>query len=277
MNLPEPTFGPVNSMGNYKYVIILAMEQGKLLWCRQKKKTTWELPGGHIEPGETPFEAAKRELFEETGAEGFDIRPIFDYRVEVPGVVFLAKITWRGSIPQSEMEEVRPSAEIPGEWSWPQIQPKILGHYRELFEGAPLCTFASVNSMGHYRFAVVLAKEGGKFLWCRQKGKTTWEIPGGHIEPGETPEQAARRELWEESGAGEFTLIPLCGYRAGDETGSAAGAVFVAQVEALGPLPPLEMAETALFSALPRELTYPGITPVLWRRAREYFPGVGEA
>jgi len=53
--------------------------------------------------------------------------------------------------------------------------------------------------------------------------------------------------------------------------------VFVAQVEALGPLPPLEMAETALFSALPRELTYPGITPVLWRRAREYFPGVGEA
>ena len=105
----------------------------------------------------------------------------------------------------------------------------------------------------------------------------TFALEGGHIEPGETPEQAARRELWEESGAGEFTLIPLCGYRAGDETGSAAGAVFVAQVEALGPLPPLEMAETALFSALPRELTYPGITPVLWRRAREYFPGVGEA
>ena len=101
--------------------------------------------------------------------------------------------------------------------------------------------------------------------------------PGRPHRAGETPEQAARRELWEESGAGEFTLIPLCGYRAGDETGSAAGAVFVAQVEALGPLPPLEMAETALFSALPRELTYPGITPVLWRRAREYFPGVGEA
>ena len=40
---------------------------------------TWEIPGGHIEPGESPEEAARRELFEETGAAEFTIRPIFDY------------------------------------------------------------------------------------------------------------------------------------------------------------------------------------------------------
>ena len=45
----------------------------------------------------------------------------------------------------------------------------------------PFCTFAPVNSMGNYKYAVILAREGGKFLWCRQKGKTTWEIPGGLI------------------------------------------------------------------------------------------------
>lgn len=33
MNLPEPSFGPVNSMGNYRYAVILAKEGGKFLWC----------------------------------------------------------------------------------------------------------------------------------------------------------------------------------------------------------------------------------------------------
>lgn len=129
-------FFPLNSRKDYRYAVILARMGRALLWCRQKGKKTWELPGGHIEAEETPLDAAKRELFEETGAAEFSIRPVFDYASGgAAGVVYLAEVQKLGPLPESEMEEVRAAGEIPGVWSWPAIQPEILRHYRELFEG----------------------------------------------------------------------------------------------------------------------------------------------
>ena len=46
--------------------------------------------------------------------------------------------------------------------------------------------------------AMVLAFSGDTMLQTRLSARG-WDIPGGHIERGETPEEAARREVYEET------------------------------------------------------------------------------
>lgn len=130
------------------------------------------------------------------------------------------------------------------------------------------CKTYEINTLQQYKYVVVLSRYNGKILLSRHKNRTTWETQGGHIEKGETPLQAARRELYEESGAAEFDIKPLCDYWAGNpETNQGAnGMVFVADIRKLSAIPESEMAEVKEFDALPEHLTYPAITPVLFAR-----------
>ncbi len=132
-----------------------------------------------------------------------------------------------------------------------------------------------IGALAQYKYVVIFARYQGKWLFCRHKQRATIETAGGHIEPGETPLDAAKRELWEETGAVRAEVAPLFDYAAEDAMSGASGAVFLAEIEALGELPKqFEMAGRQFFDRLPDEdekdiWTYPAITPVLIRKLRE--------
>lgn len=117
----------------HKYAVIIARHEGRLLWCRHRERSTWEIPGGHIEPGESALEAADRELREETAATRFTLRPICWYSAyrdgDQPhslGLLCLADVTSMETELHSEIAEVRPHDAVPEALTYPDIQPYLL-------------------------------------------------------------------------------------------------------------------------------------------------------
>lgn len=62
------------------------------------------------------------------------------------------------------------------------------------------------------KFAVIISKTNGKWVFCKHRERDTYEVPGGHRENGEDILATARRELREETGAVDFTIKPICVY-----------------------------------------------------------------
>ena len=121
------------------------------------------------------------------------------------------------------------------------------------------------------KFAVILARSGGKWVLCKHRERTTLEVPGGHREPGEDIETTARRELREETGAAAFTLRPVCIYamvRDG-EPGESCGMLYAAGITAFDPELHSEIERTVLLDSLAQvDWTYPDIQPRLLEEAR---------
>ena len=62
------------------------------------------------------------------------------------------------------------------------------------------------------KFAVIIAKTNGKWVFCKHRDRDTYEVPGGHREDGEEILETAKRELKEETGAVTFDITPICIY-----------------------------------------------------------------
>ena len=82
------------------------------------------------------------------------------------------------------------------------------------------------------RFAVVLARHPRGVVLVYSVYRKVWELPGGLIDPGETPRQAAAREFAEETGgeAGELEWLGLVEVNDG---GTHFGAVYRCAVRSL--------------------------------------------
>lgn len=126
-----------------------------------------------------------------------------------------------------------------------------------------------LETFPEYKYVVIFSRWQGKWLLSRHRQRQTWETQGGHVEEGETPLMAAKRELYEESGATAFTIRPICDYWAGSRCGSAVGVVFLAEIAELGELPESEMAEVHAFDTFPENVTYPFITFTLLERVSQ--------
>ncbi|MDD3212618.1 MAG: NUDIX domain-containing protein [Eubacteriales bacterium] len=116
-----------------------------------------------------------------------------------------------------------------------------------------------------FRYAVIVSRYRGQWIYCRHRDRETWEIPGGHREPDEPILATARRELYEETGALAFELTPVCAFHVtGSDQGY--GLLCFAEVRELGDLPGFEIRQVLFFNQEPAPLTYPQIQPALLQR-----------
>lgn len=118
-----------------KFAVIVSKSDGKWIFCKHKERDTYECPGGHREIGENIDDTARRELYEETGAIDYTIKPICVYSVtttddaketETFGMLYFADIKSFENELHSEIEKIELFDNLPDKWTYPLIQPLLL-------------------------------------------------------------------------------------------------------------------------------------------------------
>jgi len=133
-------------------------------------------------------------------------------------------------------------------------------------ENFPGVKFSELNTVDEslLKRVVVVSEYKGQWVYCKAKGKDTWEIPGGKIEPDEKPLEAAARELFEETGAINTKIKPICIYSIFQPA-----LLCYANINEFENLPQSEIEKIGFFDDEPKNLTYPEIHPKLFSKVLE--------
>jgi 8-oxo-dGTP pyrophosphatase MutT (NUDIX family) len=112
---------------------------------------------------------------------------------------------------------------------------------------------------GPVGFSLVALWHAGRVLMTHQRVRDCWELPGGGIEPGESPRVGAARELLEETGQAvdpdALRFVGFARMRRGDRP-VLYGAFFTAQAAEALPFMPNDE-----------------VTRIHWRHGEELLPG----
>ena len=229
--------------------LLIENERGEVLLQRRGDDGLWGLPGGAVESGENFLAAARRELREETGLEcpgltwlglpgGLVSGPDLYHRYPHGDEIYIVDVLFYGTLPARALEHACPddSGETL-ELGWfahdglPPLSGSInvvcLNILRRRAGLPPLALpprpaprphpgyWADLARAlrGHPTFvpgaSVYVEDDSGRLLLLRHAASGQWTLPGGKLEPGESLEDCARRELREETGLEAAALEPL--------------------------------------------------------------------
>ena len=113
------------------------------------------------------------------------------------------------------------------------------------------------------KFAVIIAKYRHQYVLVKHKQRDSLEFPGGKRIMNESILDCAKRELYEETGAKKFSLLPLSISGVVEEDKTTYCMLYKGEIFELSDLPESEIEKVVLLDEFPTSWTYPEIQPYL--------------